>query len=1366
MNKLIYSKPLAMVAAVSLVLTTTARAQVLTDIGATAPTPGPNDIAQLTFGNVQPPSLNYYWNASNDNGQTFRTLDNPSGYVLNSLAIQTAGGGGGTSGQWSDTQTFTLNIYKLSGTGLTSASLVATFTATSALVTQEDWMQWTGLAVPLAPNTAYAYGFGAGIPGDNLNWEEFSSASGLPYAGGQACQVPPSGGTVVYSSTPNTYDATFDIGLALSTAPVSGQPLVTPSYASQGVVVGGEVTLSAAASGEQPLAYQWQTDGGSGGTLTNIPGATGSNYVVNTTGFTTGPYQYGYVASNSEGTSTSPELTLTVVSVLMADIGSDAPTPGPTDICQLLNTSQNDDGINYYTDKGANNDEWCGQTFTTGTNQQGYVLASVAWKSAGNGQSFDVTQLYDLYIYALSDGGSNATVVASYQGNGGGSELDWFEWMGLNVSLKPNALYAYAFGRDSTSTGWEHIADQGGSPYAGGEICQIPAAGGLVEYGDSGDTSATFDLGIVVATRPVVNTPTYAPNVTPIYAATTVTLSEDAVGVPPIRYQWLTDNGNGGSLVPVSGAASSNLVVNTASFATANYNYAVVVSDSSGSSTSAPVALNVVAASAPQVVTDISPAPANQGYVGQSVTFSATFTGTLPITYQWMVDTGSGPEPILVSDNPSAVSNTLVLDNLQSGNAGTYSVNAVNSVGGPVASSSSTLTVLADPAAPASGTYQALILSNNPAAYWPFDETNNPTTGILPAYDASGHNLDGLYGANSQNGFDDIAGPTPPDFPGFAANNLALSTLAGTAHSWVSVPPINLDTNAVTITMWINPNSPIGASTGLLLNRNGTDAAGFNFGTTVNATTGVAELGYTWNTNSSDSYDFHSGLYPVVGMWSFVALVVQTNQAIIYLYYLDPGTGQPDLYSAVNPIAHTPESFGGGTTLIGDDPADVGSTSPTRVFAGAIDEVAVFKAALTSDQILAQFRQAAKLGAVAPSITGQPQSVGVYAGSNVTFTVTGVNGSSPLTCQWQQNNSNLADAGNISGAKTSTLIISNVTSANAGSYHLLIENAAGSIASSNATLTVITPVAGSYEAEVMADRPYFYWKLNETNDPSVGGVLARDYVRGINGVYQTGALNGFDDILGPEAPSYPGFPTNNTALGTLAGVANSYVTASVGGLASGNLTYAMWINPSGPVKEWTGLLMDRGAAGEGLGFGGSSDATGMAELAYTWNQNSTWRFDSLLYPPANQWSLVVMVIEPSQGTLYLVNSNGVQTAVNAVPQDSEEFGVAWHLGDDPADSSGSGTFPGSIADVSVFLSSLTSSQVTALYNAGAEAAKLSPVRLYFTPASAGSMTLTWAQGTLLESTNVSGPWTPNGASSPYITGATNSSLFYKVLVQP
>jgi len=140
------------------------------------------------------------------------------------------------------------------------------------------------------------------------------------------------------------------------------------------------------------------------------------------------------------------------------------------------------------------------------------------------------------------------------------------------------------------------------------------------------------------------------------------------------------------------------------------------------------------------------------------------------------------------------------------------------------------------------------------------------------------------------------------------------------------VPPLNLNSRTVTFTMWIYPGADgIGASTGLLMNRNGSDAAGLGFGSNLRTNgqgTVMAELGYAWSTNSAAASGWHSGLYPVAGVWNFVALVITNNSTTMYLYYCssDENGATTNLLKAVlNNVTNTSEAFGGGTTWIGSD---------------------------------------------------------------------------------------------------------------------------------------------------------------------------------------------------------------------------------------------------------------------------------------------------------------------------------------------------------------------------------------------------------------------------------------------------------------
>jgi uncharacterized repeat protein (TIGR02543 family) len=82
-----------------------------------------------------------------------------------------------------------------------------------------------------------------------------------------------------------------------------------------------------------------------------------------------------------------------------------------------------------------------------------------------------------------------------------------------------------------------------------------------------------------------------------------------------------------------------------------------------------------------------------------------------------------------------------------------------------------------------------------------------------------------------------------------------------------------------------------------------------------------------------------------------------------------------------------------------------------------------------------------------PSITTQPQSQSVVAGTNVSFTI-GVSGSPPLTYQW------LFGGTNIPGATGTSLRLTNVQPAKAGDYAVLVTNAVGWVLSADAQLIV------------------------------------------------------------------------------------------------------------------------------------------------------------------------------------------------------------------------------------------------------------------------------------------------------------------------
>lgn len=89
-------------------------------------------------------------------------------------------------------------------------------------------------------------------------------------------------------------------------------------------------------------------------------------------------------------------------------------------------------------------------------------------------------------------------------------------------------------------------------------------------------------------------------------------------------------------------------------------------------------------------------------------------------------------------------------------------------------------------------------------------------------------------------------------------------------------------------------------------------------------------------------------------------------------------------------------------------------------------------------------------GPLLPVITAQPVGATVTTGGSVSFSVTATDATG---YQWTFNGSN------ISGATGTTHTISSVTTANAGSYRVVVSNGAGSVNSDTVTLTVNAPPA-------------------------------------------------------------------------------------------------------------------------------------------------------------------------------------------------------------------------------------------------------------------------------------------------------------------
>ncbi len=200
-------------------------AQTLSTLGLTAPTPGANDISQLsTSGNTTfPDGINYFTDNNPPVGQKFTTGTNAM--RLTSLAIKTAGlNSGGGYGTPATTPTYYLRIYSISGN---TATFLIAFSAANPGFTDGDWLQWSGLNVPLAANRTFAFTFGRQT--SSGGYAALAVATNK-YSGGEILTVPINGGTIATGGS-HSFDSVFNLGLQPApTNPPASQPLPLPTY--------------------------------------------------------------------------------------------------------------------------------------------------------------------------------------------------------------------------------------------------------------------------------------------------------------------------------------------------------------------------------------------------------------------------------------------------------------------------------------------------------------------------------------------------------------------------------------------------------------------------------------------------------------------------------------------------------------------------------------------------------------------------------------------------------------------------------------------------------------------------------------------------------------------------------------------------------------------------------------------------------------------------------------------------------------------------------------------------------------------------------------------------------------------------------
>ena len=187
--------------------------------------------------------------------------------------------------------------------------------------------------------------------------------------------------SVVVSNSLGTVTST---AASLTVTATAVAPGISTQPASQSAVAGQTATFSVLASGSAPLAYQWKKNG------TNVDGATSSTYTTPATRMADSGAKYSVSVSNSVGTVTSNNATLTVTDTVVVPV-VEAPAITTQPAAQAVTA---------------------GQTATFAVTATGTSL-KYQWKKGGTDISGANASSYTTEATAMGDSGAVFSVVVS-----------------------------------------------------------------------------------------------------------------------------------------------------------------------------------------------------------------------------------------------------------------------------------------------------------------------------------------------------------------------------------------------------------------------------------------------------------------------------------------------------------------------------------------------------------------------------------------------------------------------------------------------------------------------------------------------------------------------------------------------------------------------------------------------------------------------------------------------------------------------------------------------------------------------------------------------------------------------------------------